>query len=155
MAGLRRRSLLPVAALLLLAVLAASVAADDPEGNIRIQVRYPTEEESQWLDRWAAKYQSTAAGSGADGFSITPATEEESAYLNRMVANANKRAAEGSRDGRAAGYDGHLEFDDDDHARLVVDAMYSAASSKTEMDDDMGKGNQDEKSHAKSDVEDL
>ncbi|GJN13381.1 hypothetical protein PR202_gb00075 [Eleusine coracana subsp. coracana] len=143
MAGLRRRSLLPVAALLLLAVLAACAAADDPEGNIRIQVRYPTEEESQRLDRWAAKYQSTSAESGSDGFSITPATKEESAYLNRMVANANKRAAEGSRDGRAAGYDAHLEFDDDDPGSL-----WTPCTLLTEMDDDMGKGNQDERAHA-------
>lgn len=130
MAGPHRRSLVPVAALFLLLLAAgmAAAAADGPsEGNIKIQVRYPTEEESRWLDHWAAKYP-PVGGSGSDDFKVHPATDEESAYLNRMVPNANKRAAEGSGDGRggAAGLDGHLVFDE--HDRPCVPLLISYLS---------------------------
>nr|BAK04879.1 predicted protein [Hordeum vulgare subsp. vulgare] len=90
--------------LLLLASLAA--AADPEEGGIRFSVRYPTKEQSRWLDRWAEKHQ--AQGSGK-GFKIRPATDEESAFLNRM----SGRGAGTEKTGSRAGYDGRIEFDDD------------------------------------------
>lgn len=106
--------------LLLLPVLAAAAAAAaaDAEPDIRISVQYPTEEEARWLDRWSAKYQ--AQGS-ASGFSVHPATDEESAYLNSIFSNGKKRASGGGHSddagghggGARAGFDGHIDFDDD------------------------------------------
>ncbi|TVU51697.1 hypothetical protein EJB05_03138 [Eragrostis curvula] len=129
MAGLH---LLPVAVVLLL--LAAAVA----EGDIKISVRFPSAEDSEWLDRWAAKY--SDSGSEHGGFEVTPATDEESAYLNRMVANAK------------TGYDGHMEFDDNDRPRLVVDALHhSTTAGSSEVDDDDDLWSQAKKAH----VEDL
>jgi hypothetical protein len=102
--------------LLLLPVLAAAAAAAAEEPDIRISVQYPTEEEARWLDRWSEKYQAQGSGSG---FSVHPATDEESAYLNIIFDNGEKRAASGGHSshggGARAGFDGHIEFDDDDH----------------------------------------
>ncbi|KAL6623079.1 hypothetical protein ACP70R_032958 [Stipagrostis hirtigluma subsp. patula] len=118
--------LLVVPLLLLAAGLASAVAVEDSsEDQIRIRVRYPSEEESRWLDRWAAKYQA-APGSGDGSFKVQPATDEESATLNRMLSGgANKGAAAGdsSHDRRRrAGFDGHIEFDDaHPFGRVVVD----------------------------------
>jgi hypothetical protein len=81
----RPASPLPITRLLVLAAVAVAVSiafaapgAKDPEDDaqIRIKVNYPSEEESQWLDRWAEKYRSKEPGSG---FSVQPATDEESA----------------------------------------------------------------------------
>lgn len=120
---LRRPSPVPVTRLLLLAGLAAiavavaiavaAPAAKDPEdGQIRISVQYPTEEESQWLDRWAEKYRSKEPGSG---FSVQPATDEESAYLNRIFSGSKN-----------SGYEGRIEFDDND--RPYVSSLTSISS---------------------------
>ncbi|TVU51693.1 hypothetical protein EJB05_03134 [Eragrostis curvula] len=144
MAGRRhhhRRSHLPVAVILvpaaglLLLLLLAAVADDDrssEEGGFKISVRYPSAEDSEWLDRWAAKYKNAPPGSGGaaehGGFSVTPATDEESAYLNRIFANAKKAAA---------GYDGRIEFDDNDRPRIVVDATHSPAGSSKVDDEDL------------------
>ncbi|CAD6257067.1 unnamed protein product [Miscanthus lutarioriparius] len=114
MARLHHLSLVAISLLLLLLPVLAAAAAEEPD--IRISVQYPTEEEARWLDRWSEKCQAQGAGSG---FSVHPATEEESAYLNSIFDNGRKRAASGghSHDGGGvrAGFDGHIEFDDDDH----------------------------------------
>lgn len=90
----RPASPLPITRLLVLAAVAVAVSiafaapgAKDPEDDaqIRIKVNYPSEEESQWLDRWAEKYRSKEPGSG---FSVQPATDEESAYLNRIFSGS-------------------------------------------------------------------
>ncbi|KAM3406664.1 hypothetical protein ACQJBY_000629 [Aegilops geniculata] len=122
-----RLSSVPISLLLLasLAAAASASAADQEEGGIRIRVRYPTKEQSRWLDRWAEKHQ--AQGSG-EGFRIRPATDEESAFLNRMSA----RGAE--KTGGRAGYDGRIEFGDD-HPRIVVDAFHSRAHTYKANDD--------------------
>ncbi|XP_037434775.1 uncharacterized protein LOC119301884 [Triticum dicoccoides] len=117
-----RLSSIPVSLLLLasLASAAASAAAvGQEEGGIKIRVRYPTKEQSRWLNRWAEKHQ--AQGSG-EGFRIRPATDEESAFLNRMSA----RGAE--KTGGRAGYDGRIEFGaDHPFGRIVEDAFHSRA----------------------------
>ncbi|KAL6643433.1 hypothetical protein ACP70R_018199 [Stipagrostis hirtigluma subsp. patula] len=104
--------LLAVPLLLLAAGLASAVAVEDSsEDQIRIRVRYPSDEESRWLDRWAAKYQA-APGSGDGSFKVQPATDEESATLNRMLSGGtNKKGAAGgdSHGRRRAGFDGHIE----------------------------------------------
>ncbi|XP_048538614.1 uncharacterized protein LOC125517456 [Triticum urartu] len=122
-----RLSSVPISLLLLasLAAAASAAAADQEEEGIRIRVRYPTKEQSQWLDRWAEKHQ--AQGSG-EGFRIRPATDEESAFLNRMSA----RGAE--KTGGGAGYDGRIEFGDE-HPRIVVDAFHSRAHTSKANDD--------------------
>lgn len=143
MARLHHLSLVPISLLLLLllpvlAAAAAAAAAEEP--GIRISVHYPTEEESRWLDRWSEKYQ--AQGS-ATGFAVHPATDEESAYLNSIFSNGKKRAAEsgghshdGGGGGARAGFDGHIEFDDDDHPYVHVTefALYQLIASLTCVD---------------------
>ncbi|XP_066338062.1 uncharacterized protein [Miscanthus floridulus] len=136
MARLHHLSLVAMSLLLLLLPVLAAAAAEEPD--IRISVQYPTEEEARWLDRWSEKYQAQGAGSG---FSVHPATEEESAYLNSIFDNGRKRAASGGHShdggGARAGFDGHIEFDDDDHpfGRIVVDTVHSQASSSEPNDD--------------------
>jgi hypothetical protein len=119
MARLHHLSLVATSLLLLLLPVLAAAAAEEPD--IRISVQYPTEEEARWLDRWSEKYQAQGSGSG---FSVHPATDEESAYLNSIFDNGKKRAASGGHSshgggdqggGARAGFDGHIEFDDDDH----------------------------------------
>lgn len=85
-------SSVPISLLLLasLAAAASAAAADQEEGGIRIRVRYPTKEQSQWLDRWAEKHQ--AQGSG-EGFRIRPATDEESAFLNACQPAVRRKPA--------------------------------------------------------------
>jgi len=105
-------------ALLLLAGLAAAVvvstlhsAADPEDAEIRISVHYPTEEESQWLDRWAEKYRAKEPGSG---FSVQPATDEESAYLNGIFSDGKNGG------GARAGFDGRIEFDDNNRPYVYL-----------------------------------
>ncbi|EES08507.1 hypothetical protein BDA96_05G131500 [Sorghum bicolor] len=159
MARLHHLSLVPATSLLLLLLLpvvlaAASAAAEEPQ--IRISVQYPTEEEARWLDRWSEKYQAQGA---ASGFSVHPATDEESAYLNSIFDNGKKRAASGDHShggGGGGGFDGHIEFDDDDHpfGRIVVDTVHSRASSSETNDGDL-QNHHEPHSHAEYNADDV
>ncbi|OEL15609.1 hypothetical protein BAE44_0023372 [Dichanthelium oligosanthes] len=146
-------SLVPIS-LLLLAAVAAAGAADPEDEKIRMSVQYPTEEESQWLDRWVEKYKAEGSGSG---FSVQPATDEESAYLNRIFSDGKKRARDDSRDGgnvggARSGFDGHIEFDDDHpFGRSVVDNFHSEPRSSEPNDDLQNEA----ESHAMNDVKEL
>ncbi|CAN6333674.1 unnamed protein product [Urochloa humidicola] len=140
---LRQPSLLLLAGLafvvaVALAIASAAAGGQEDEPDIRISVTHPTEEESQWLDRWAEKYRGKKPGSS---FSVEPATYEESAYLNRIFAHG-KGGARGS-------YDGHIEFDDNG-PRIVVDKVHSAPRS-SEPNVDL----QNKESQAEHDVMEL
>ncbi|CAN6333672.1 unnamed protein product [Urochloa humidicola] len=99
------------------AIASAAGGGQEDGADLRISVTYPTEEESQWLDRWAEKYR----GKPGSGFSIEPATAEESAYLNNIFAHG--------KGGARAGYDGRIEFDANDRPRIVVDKVHSGPRS--------------------------
>ncbi|CAL4899770.1 unnamed protein product [Urochloa decumbens] len=123
--------------------IAAAAGGQENEPDIRISVTYPTEEESEWLDRWAEKYRAKKPGSG---FSVEPATYEESAYLNRIFADGKKGGG-----GRAGGFDGRVEFDNNDRPRIVVDKYHSGPRSSEPNVDLENK----EESHAEHDVMEL
>ncbi|CAN6333673.1 unnamed protein product [Urochloa humidicola] len=121
------------------AIASAAGGGQEDGADLRISVTYPTEEESQWLDRWAEKYR----GKPGSGFSIEPATAEESAYLNNIFAHG--------KGGARAGYDGRIEFDANDRPRIVVDKVHSGPRSSEPNVDLQNK----EDSHAEQDLMEL
>ncbi|CAN6338149.1 unnamed protein product [Urochloa humidicola] len=123
--------------------IAAAAGGQQDGPDIRISVTYPTEEESEWLDRWSEKYRAKKPGSG---FSVEPATEEESAYLNSIFAGGKKGGA-----GARAGFDGRIEFDSNDRPRIVVNNVHSGPGSSEPNVDLENK----EEFHAEHDVMEL
>ncbi|CAL4907127.1 unnamed protein product [Urochloa decumbens] len=138
-------SLLLLAGLAMAFAIAVAAGSSEDGTELRISVTYPTEEESEWLDRWSEKYRAKKPGSG---FSVEPATDEESAYLNRIFADGKKGGGS-----RAAGYDGRIEFDANDRPRIVVDKVHSSGPRLSEPNVDLK--NKKEESHAEHDVKEL